>query len=200
MVGLGLLGGGLLSAILGALGGAAGNSYLNSNQQNNNQSFGGFNNNAGGGSFSSLPRGGSLGNFSALNQGQQNVQNQLLSLLGSQLGQADNGNDPLAQYSQRQFQNQGLPQLLERFTQHGSTLQGSGARNSIINAQADISSQLGAQRYQTLQNLLGTALNPSTNQVYMPRDGSGIEGLLKGLSGGVGSTLPLFAAKYGIGF
>lgn len=190
MIGLGAVGGILASLLGGAL-----SQYLTSG--NKNSGMNSLQNMGQGGGFSQISGGGQLGQFSTLNPQQQGLQSQLLSLLGGQLGQS--GTDPIAQYAQQQFQQEGLPQLVERFTQQGSTLQGSGFRNAVLGAQANLSGQLGANRYAMLQNLLGPALSPTTNQIYQPQEQGGMSGLLKGLSGGVGSALPLFAASYGLG-
>lgn len=185
--------GGLLASLLG--GGLSSYFLGNNNRNSGMNSLQGLNN-TGSASFSQVPGGGQLGQFSALNPQQDQLQSQLLSLLSGQLGQ--NGNDPISDYAQQQFQQQGLPQLLERFTQGGSTLQGSGVRNAILGAQSNLSGQLGASRHQMLQNLLGQALAPTSNQIYSPKESGGFSGLLKGLSGGVGAALPVFAAQYGL--
>lgn len=194
MIGLGAVGGILASLLGGAL-----SQYLTSG--NKNSGMNALQNMGQGSGFSQVSGGGQLGQFSTLNPQQQGLQSQLLSLLGGQLGQPGGqpGSDPIAQYAQQQFQQEGLPQLVERFTQQGSTLQGSGFRNAALGAQANLSGQLGANRYAMLQNLLGPALSPTTNQIYQPKEHSGMSGLFKGLAGGIGSALPLFAASYGLG-
>jgi len=147
--------------------------------------------------FTDVPGGGKFGQFQQLTPEQQDLQKQLISLLSGQLGEP--GKDPIAEQARTEFRERGLPELLERFTAQGSALRGSGTREALLRAQTGLESQLAGRKYQTLQNLLGPALSPTTDQLYMPEKPGGIGGLLKGLSATVGATAPIFAAQYGIG-
>ena len=49
-----------------------------------------------------------------------------------------------------------------------------------------------------LQNLLGGALQPQQEQLFTPPEQGLFGGALKGISGGLGASLPMFAAQYGL--
>ncbi len=152
-------------------------------------------------STTELPGGGKLTEFSRQNPQQQQLLSQLLSHLSGQLGQP--GQDPIAAQAQKQFKEEGLPGLLQRFTAGGSTLQGSGVRDAILKAQGDLEGGLAGRQYEMLQNLLGGGLQPQQEQYLTPKEPSGIMKAL-GIFGdpilqGIGSNLSAgFQAKYGL--
>lgn len=187
----------LLGPLLGAAAGGIG-SYFGSRSQaqpgGGMNALGGLNNRA---SFTQTPGGGELAQFEQLNPQQQQLQQQLVSMLSGQLGQG--GEDPIADYARKQFQERGLPELLERFTAGGSNLSGSGIQNAILRAQTDLEGNLAAQRYGMLPNLLGQGLQPTTQQAYSPPQPGFLQNLLGNVGGGLSSIAPFFAAKYALG-
>ena len=147
-------------------------------------------------SATELPGGGKLTEFSRQNPQQQQLLSQLLSHLSGQLGQE--GQDPIEAQARKQFKEVGLPELLERFTAQGSTLQGGGVRDALLRAQTDLEGNLAGRQYNMLQNLLGGALAPQQEQIFTPPEQGLFGGALKGISGGLGAALPTFAAQYGL--
>jgi len=148
-------------------------------------------------SVTDMPGGGQLTQFSRQNPQQQQLLSQLLEQLSGQLGQG--GQDPIAAQARKQFQQRGLPELLERFAGQGKTLAGSSAmRNAVLEAQTNLESQLAGRQYGMLQNLLGGALQPQQEQLFTPPEQGLFGGALKGISGGLGASLPMFAAQYGL--
>ncbi len=151
-------------------------------------------------SVTDVPGGGQLTQYNRQNPQQQDLLSQLLEQLKGQLGQG--GEDPIADQARKQFKEVRLPELLERFVAQGSTLQGGGVRDAILRAQTDLEGNLAGRQYGMLQNLLGGALQPQQEQIFTPKEPSA---LMRGattfggpLLQGVGSTLPFFAAKYGL--
>lgn len=158
---------------------------------------------------------------STFNPGQQQGFQQLLQMLQGQLGQSGGLFGQGSSYLQnllsgspeafeqfeapikRQFNEQTVPGLAERFSGIGSGAQSSSAfQQALSGAGADLSErlaslrgqmQLGAlpqalsysqQPQQGLQNLLGM-----NTQSFMPKQNSFLKQLLLGLSGGLGSSL-----------
>lgn len=112
--------------------------------------------------LSPIPGGGFVAKTPGITSQQGELQQQLLSLLSEQLGQGPNS---IENYAQSQFEDRGLPALLHRFSERGSNLRSSGFRNAIIDAQKDLSGQLGAQKFSALQGLLGSALSQPTGEL-----------------------------------
>lgn len=104
------------------------------------------------------------------------------------------GFEPFAQSARQNFQENTLPGIFERFTSLGKGAQSSGAFQGMLargasdleSGLAQGASQFGQQQQGLLQNLLGMGLRPTFENVYQPRQASGLEGLLSPLLGAAG--------------
>lgn len=154
---------------------------------------------------------GGMEQASLLNQGQQDLQGQLLGGLGGPMGQGMDwlgqllSQDPeaMAQFEapmMRQFEQSTVPMIAERFAGMGSH----GAQNSSAMQQTmgqagrELSESLGALRGQLgmgamsqLQGLLGQGMAPSFENVYMQPT----QGLMGGLMQGAGAGMGMAAGK-----
>jgi len=135
-----------------------------------------------------------------LDPAQQQLQSQLMQLLGPLLQQGGGylggmfGEGAAEQFAapyMRQFQEEIVPGIAERFTEAG------GQRSSAFAQQlgkagagleeqlASLQGQLSQQGLQSLMGLLGAGLTPTQQAVFRPQTG----GLAGGLVGGVGQGL-----------
>jgi hypothetical protein len=131
-----------------------------------------------------------LSNFSP--QIQSALNQNIMGLLG-QVGNKDYLQDMMGQARQR-FDQQTIPSIAERFTSMGEGAQSSGAfRGALGQAGVDLEKQLGGlglQGQQMQQGLLTSLLGLGGMQnVYRPREQSGLERLLPGLFGAAGNAL-----------
>ena len=132
---------------------------------------------------------------------QQTLLNTLRQQAQSQVGQPRKSVAelfaPIRQQAQQQYQERGIPGLLNQFTQGGGF--GSGhLASALAKGQSDLESQLAAQEAQAtlgregleqqqLSQLLGLSLQPQFQTLYQP----GTTGALGGAASSLGSLLPL---------
>lgn len=128
---------------------------------------------------------------------QENVLNQLLGSVPSQLLQSLSF-EPIAQAAQQRFQQQTLPTIAERFGSMNAK-RSSGYNQAIANAMENLQTNLAGQQAQfqqqgqsVLANLLGLGLRPQFENVFEPGQESGLTSLLR-------EILPM-AARAGIGY
>ena len=107
------------------------------------------------------------------------------------------GFEPIAANARRQFQTVGVPGLAERFTsigggQRSSAFQGAlGSANAELeSALAALGSQYGLQQQNSLLQMLGLGLQPSFENIYMPRSPGFGESFAGGIGEQAGKALP----------
>lgn len=127
---------------------------------------------------------------------QQAAQSQLLQMALQGLQNPTAGFEPIAAQARKQFQENTIPSLAERFTAFGG--QG-GQRSSAFQgvlgrAGSDLESQLaalqanyGLQRQSQLQNLLAYGLTPQFENVLTPGSHTPLSGFLSSIGGGLSS-------------
>jgi hypothetical protein len=124
-----------------------------------------------------------------------------LGAIGQQLGGGQEFIEQLQAPALRQFQEQIIPGLAERFSAAGSGAQGSSAfQQALGQAGAGLSEQLAAQRaglgvqqqqqgLQGLLSLLGLSQQPQFATAFQPGKQGALGGLLGGLGQGIGGAL-----------
>ncbi len=132
--------------------------------------------------------------FDRLNPQQQQVQSQglqqVLALLqGNPSNLATNSFAPIAQQARKQFNEQTIPTLAERFTAMGDGQKSSAFQGALGDASAGLEQGLASQQsghnLQLLQLLMGLGMQPSFESTYTP----GQPGLLQALTPGLGESL-----------
>ena len=139
-----------------------------------------------------------------LDPAQQQLQSQLMQLLGPLLQQGggylgglfgEGAPEQFAAPFMRQFQEEIVPGIAERFTEAG------GQRSSAFAQQlgkagagleeqlASLQGQLSQQGLQSLMGLLGAGLTPTQQSVFRPQTGGLAGGLVGGLGQGLGTAL-----------
>lgn len=152
-----------------------------------------------------------LTNINRFSPEQQQFLNQLLAILSGKeqpsglLGQMLN-TDAFEKPAMRQFQEEIIPGLAERFS--GAGAQKSSAFQQALGASAaDLEERLAALRQSQMSNvfqsLLGSALTPQFNQYYQPSGPSalsqGLGSLLSGAGQGLGQSLGRIDFSKGFG-
>ena len=111
-------------------------------------------------------------------------------LLGDLFG--DKGFEAFAAPAKRQFNEEIIPDLAERFS--GANAQNSSAfQQQLSKAGSDLSTRLGEARGQlqmnSLQNILSAVLGPQFERYFQPSGPSGLAQGLGAIAGGIGSGL-----------
>lgn len=98
--------------------------------------------------------------------------------------------------AREQFANNTIPGLAERFTALGSggSQRSSAFQGALGSAASDLESQLGALRGQYGMQQLGLGLQPSFENIYVPRQGGLAEGSAQGIGQLIGKLPELFEA------
>lgn len=111
--------------------------------------------------------------------------------------------EAIEQRARQQFEETTLPGLYERFTSLGKGAETSGAFQGIqARGAADLEgnlaalrAQLGMQQQGLGQNLLGMGLQPTFENIYRPREASGVESLLPTAIGAGGRALGAYLSS-----
>ncbi len=119
---------------------------------------------------------------------------QIIEMALSGLQNPSQGFEPFAQSARKNFQENTLPGIFERFTSLGKGAQSTGAFQGMLargasdleSGLAQGASQFGQKQQGLLQNLLAMGLRPTFENVYQPRQASGFESLLSPLIGAAG--------------
>lgn len=109
----------------------------------------------------------------------------LQQLLSGGMQNADFGG--IESRARKQFGEQTIPGLAERFTAMGNGQRSSAFQGALGQAGSDLESQLGALRSQYGMQQLGMGLTPQFENVMMPRRAGGLETGMSSLA----SLLPL---------
>jgi len=109
---------------------------------------------------------------------------------------------PIAEQARRSFSTKTVPSIAERFTAMGGGQRSSAFQGALGQAASDLETNLAAlgsghalQQQALLQNLLGHALSPSFENIYIPQT----SGLFGSLAAGAGASLPFLSLLSGIG-
>lgn len=200
--------GGLAGAALGyvfpsvgtAVGGFAGSALGGGLEALGSSMFGGGSGGDGtnqGGFWTGQP--GRLTQKSRFTPQQMDIQNQLLTMAMQGLRANPLDFAPIEAYARKQFQEQTVPSLAERFTSmtHGA-MSSPQLMSQLSSAGADLEAQLAAMRGQyglqaqgALHGLLGLGLEPQEN-IYM----AGQPGAAHGILGGLAQALPGAISSY----
>ena len=139
--------------------------------------------------------------LSTLNPQQQQLQNQLIQMLGPLLQQGGGfleslfgggqGGDQFAASYKRQFEEQTIPGIAERFSEadaqnssaFGQQLGAAGA--GLQENLASLQGQLSQQGLQALMQLLSQGQQPTFNTMYQPGGGGAFPELMRGLGGAI---------------
>ena len=139
--------------------------------------------------------------ISTLNPQQQQMQTQLMNMLGPLLQQGGGfleslfsggqGGDQFSAPYMRQFEEQTIPGIAERFSE--ADAQGSSAFGQQLGAAgaglqenlASLQGQLSQQGLQSLMGLLSQGQQPTFNTMYQPGGGGAFTELMKGLGGAI---------------
>ncbi len=119
----------------------------------------------------------------------QGIQQALALLQGNPSNLATNSFAPIAQQARKQFNEQTIPSLAERFTAMGDGQKSSAFQGALGEAASGLEQGLAAQQsghnMNLLQLLLGLGIQPSFENAYIP----GQPGLLHGAAQGYGESL-----------
>lgn len=151
-----------------------------------------------GGALGLLDKPENLQEFDRFTPEQQALVSQLLGALtgqggpqGGVLGDLLNS-DALENRAMRQFQEQTIPGLAERFAGLGAQ-SSSAFQQALGQSGADLSERLAALNLQSKQGLLGPLLNmvmqPQKDRYFQPGGASGLAQGLGGLAGGIGGGI-----------
>jgi hypothetical protein len=159
----------------------------------------------GGGAFAANKMGGNKGykaqQFPTLSPEQQGFQNKILELLGGQLGEGQDFESFSAPYK-RQFQEQTIPGLSERFAGLGG-LSSSGFTQSLGQAGAGLNEQLASlfegQKMKKFQSLLPFAFQQRFSTGIQPQGQNWLAELLGPILQGYGSGLGSNLGNIGFG-
>lgn len=173
--------------------------------------FGGGQGGGGGGQGGGGQGGGPSDEYALFRPQQEKVMDQLMNMGLKELQGNQYNFAPIRQEAYRQFEQQGLPSLAQRFTNLGGRRGSGGFNRYATQARGDLESQLAALesqyqqgRYGQLQNLTSLGLGRRFEPKIIEKQPTGMQQLTQGLLQGAVPPLAKYAGEklidYGLSF